>query len=335
MNLRYRFARRGAFALGSCALLLAPLAVRAQVATETKQADAKPADAAANSESYTLRLKFKQGNVNRYKTQVKTKVTSPSGLGGETKTVDANSTSVAEQKTTKLLENGAAELLTTTTGVKLETDGKATDAPKIPPVTTQITPTAKVLSTKTDDADAPDMMKSLFTNSFSSPQSFLPDAAVKIGDKWTQKFSLPAPLNGKEGTMDCSLTRIETLNGVKTALIHAIMKVPMMIFLDGMGQPTKVEGDAMAIFDGALISNMDINFAIDEGKIARAVNSGDMNIAIKLGKAAPPEAASFLPEGSKVVVKMNMDMSLLAPGEKVETPKTDAPKTEDAKPEKK
>ena len=61
---------------------------------------------------------------------------------------------------------------------RLETDGKATDPPKIAPITTQMTPAGKILSTKTDDTagDASDVMKALFSTSLSqNVQSFLPD----------------------------------------------------------------------------------------------------------------------------------------------------------------
>ncbi len=329
MNSKYRFARRSASALAPCALLLAPLAAIAQ---DAKSADTKAAEApAAVGDAYTLRLKFKQGDANRYKTTVKSTVTSPGGPGGATKTTVTDAASITEQKTIKLLDNGAAEIVITTLDTQITADGKPQSDTKAAPITTQVSPTAKVLSTKTADEDAGDAIKSLFTNSFSNPQSFLPDAAVKIGDKWTQKFTLPGLLSNKEGTMDCSLTRVETEGGVKTALIHAVMKVPMLIFLSAEGKPTKIEGDAMALFDGTVISNMDIHFAIDAGRVARMVSSGESDIAIKLGKAAPPEAAAFLPEGSKVTVKTSMSIGLLAPGEKAELPKL--PKPADAKPE--
>ena len=328
MNSKYRYARRSAFALGPCVLLLSPLTAFAQAAPDAKPAEQKQADAPASGETYTLRMKFKQGDINRYKMKVTTRVVSPSGLGGETKTTDNDASMVSEQKTTKLLDSGAAEIITTLTSFDMKTDGKTSGAPNIPTVTMQMTPTGKVLSTKSEDTAATDALKNMFTSAFSSPQSFLPNDAVTIGAKWTQTMNLPGAVSGKEGTMDCSLTRIETVNGVKTALIHAIMKVPMLAMLDAMGQPTKVESDAMALFDGTIVSNMDINFAIDEGRIVRTVSSGDSEIAIKLGKAAPAEAAAFLPKDAKVTMKMNMNMSLLAPGERVAPPKS-----EEAKPE--
>ena len=331
MKIMHSKYRRSVLALGPCAFLLAPLAVSAQVVPDAKPVQAGQQTAPAPSaESYVLRFRFKQDDVNRYKTQVKTVITTP-GLGGDTKTTETNATSVTEQKTTKLLAKGAVEIVTTTTAVKVDVDGKPSDAPKIAPVTMQMTPDGKVLSTKSGDDGSADAMKAVFASLVSSPQSFLPDGAVKIGDKWTQKAAMPD--GGKDRSVECTFTRVENVNGVKTALIHAIMKTPVLIFLDDKFQPTKVEGDALTLLEGTLVSNMDINFVIEEGRIARTVSSGNSDIAIKIGKAAPPEAAALIPADAKITIKMNMSAGLLAPGEKVDLPKTDTPKSETAKPE--
>ena len=330
MNSKYR---RSVFALGSCALLLAPLGAIAQVATDAKPADAKQTDPAPAAETYTLRLKFKQGDVSRYKTQIKSTTVTPAGLGSESKTIDATTDIVSEQKTTKLLDNGGAEIVTTLTNVVMNTGDKDTESPKLAPITQQITAGAKVLSTKSAEDASSDALKSVFTSSFSTPQSFLPDTAVKVGDKWTQKLTLSSALGGKEGTVDCSFVRIETVNGVKTALIHAIMKAPIFTMITAMGQPTKVEGDAAAVLEGPFDSDTDIYFAIDEGRIAKTTGSSNIALAIKPGKGLPPELAGLLPEGSKITMKSNAKMNLLAPGEKVTPPKTTETTPETVKPE--
>ena len=306
--------RRSAVALGYCALLFTPLTGFAQ--------EAKPADAQqtpANGDAYTLRLQFKKGAVNRYKTQVKTSVISPAGVGGEVKTVDADTTAFTEQKVTKTLDNGNAEIVTTLLNVK--TDGKNADVKQLSPVTSEVMPNGKVAHTTSQDAVGADAMKSLFESSLSSPQSFLPDGPVKIGDKWTQKMALTGPLSGTDGTMACDLKKVETVGGVKTAFIHAIMSVPLRFLLDLTGQPTKAEDAAMAVFAGTIHSDMEIQFAIDEGRITKTTSAGNSDIAITLGKAAPAEAAGFLPKDAKVTMKMALDMNLLAPGEKIEEPK--------------
>ena len=328
MRLKNALSLRAASLFGMCALLLCPLAGRAQTAPDVKPTEPKPAEVAATGETYTLRIKFKQDDVNRYKTQVKTSVKTPAGLNGETKTTASKTDAITEQKTNKLLDGGAAEIVTTVKNAKTETDGKPSDAPAIPPVTAQISPAGKVLSVKTDEENS-DFLKKLLASSFSTPQSFLPDAPVKVGDKWTQKFALSGPAkDALNGTMDCALTRIETVNGIKTALIHAIMKVPVTLYLDASGQMSAGEADAMAVLDGSLVSNLDIQFAIDAGRIAQTVSSGALDIDIKIGKGAPPEAASFLPKGAKITGKMDSTLRLLAPGEKIE----EAP-VKDAKPE--
>ena len=325
---------RSVFALGPCALLLTPLGVSAQAVPDAKPVEAgqQSAAPARPTEAYTLRFKFKQGDINRYKTQIKTSVTTP-GLGGDTKTTDTNATSVSEQKTTKLLDVGAGEIVTTTTAVKVEVDGKPSDAPKIAPVTTQVTPAGKVLSTKSEDDSSTDAMKAVFASLIATPQSFLPEGAVKVGDKWTQKAPMPGDAGGKERAVECSFTRLETVNGVKTALIHAIMKTPMLIYLDNKFQPTKVEGDAITLLEGTLVANMDINFVIEEGRIARTVSSGNSDIFIKIGKAAPAEAAALIPADAKLTIKMSLNTSLLAPGEKVDLSPAEAVKPTTVKPE--
>ena len=311
--------------LGVCALLLLPVAASAQ--TEEKKAD-KPADDTA----YTLRLKFKKDDVNRYKSVMKLATKLPGIDEGQAKDTAMTMRSISVQKTKSVADNGSAEIEVTTANAKMQEGDKTTDVPAVPALTMQETTLGKILSSKSASQSANPttdlMIKMLGADGITSIPAFLPENPVKVGDKWSQKITLPGGLSGGEGTVDCTFVRVENVAGAQTALIHLVLKAPIAMMLDTAFQPTQIENNAIAVMSGPMSSTMDINFAIEAGKIVRRVSDLDTTLGVKPGKGATPEIASLIPD-TKTALKLSIKEDLLAPGEKVEDKPETKPETKE------
>ena len=314
--------------LGMCAVLLLPVAASAQA--EEKKAD-KPADDAA----YTLRLKFKKDETNRYKSVLRLATKLPGTDEGQAKDTNMTMRSVAVQKTKAVADNGNAEIEVTTTSAKIDEGTKTTDAPAVPVVTMQETPLGKILASKSADKSVSPtaylMIKTLGPDGLTSIPAFLPEQPVKVGDKWSQKVTLASGLSGGEGTADCTFVRVEDVAGEKTALIHLVMKVPVAMMFNIAFQSTNIEKDAIAVSSGPMTATMDINLGIESGKVVRRTADVDGTFGLKPGKAATPEIAALIPD-TQTALKLNIREDLLAPGEKAEDrPETKPTAKEDPK----
>ena len=269
---------------------------------------------------YTLRMKFEEGAVSRYKGQSKTTTTTTIPAIAETQeqtvTEIENNTAIAELTTTKLLDKGGAEIVVLTKDLKSEKNGMPNEDAKIPMTTLQMDSLGRVLSSKPDEAEVAGIdAKNLGTTGFNEIQAFLPDKPVKIGDKWTQKINLHEEYSNRDGVMNCTLVRLETIDGIKTALIHATLKAPFFMMIDSAGNPTKTKDDTGALCVGEITGIIDINFALDAGKVVRWVDSGNVAMAFKVGKEVSPEKAALL-EAIKMSMKSSGSVKLITPNEK-------------------
>jgi hypothetical protein len=267
-----------------------------------------------SGQTYTLQAKYRAGEINRYQTALWTETSLPN-MGKNV----MNLSLTQEQKVEKVLPNGSADVLVTTTN----TEGTMNDQPVA--MTTDQTPLRMRLDKRGNvtlfgkipkEAQG---LSGMFSGSSQLSSAYLPTKPVKIGESWTATVNMPSAIGTKiPATVKSTFLRTEQIGRYQTARLRSQMTAPLAIMTDGKGQLTQNPAKALVKMTGKITMSYDTNFAIVEGKIVRSAAQGSVNMTGKVLSPAPsgktssrtkPAAASAQPIA--INVKMQMGNKLI------------------------
>ncbi|HLV79711.1 MAG TPA: hypothetical protein VKT32_05490 [Chthonomonadaceae bacterium] len=303
-----RIARRRGFpALRLClaALALLPLAALAG------QSDA-PA---------LLRMKFRQGEVNKYQTNMQMTMhmvmnmgtgQSHPGPAPQPMTIPVNMNMLIQQQVTKVLANGNGVITSTVLNQQMSMNGQTRpNGANTPTTTITMTPLGKVVSMTGIPQQNP--MSGIFgPNSLSGMGTYLPSRAVRPGDSWTDTMRMPGLTGAGSGTVRSHFIRYETVGRYRTALIRSVVTVPLNMNMNMMGQPAGRSGAGTMTMSGSMHITTDNNFAVAEGKLIRTTGDGGASIAMHFPHSSQPSRPGMgaMPQSTLMTMKMTMTMTL-------------------------
>jgi hypothetical protein len=204
----------------------------AMLAADPPAAPATPTAAAA-AQAYTLRYKFKTGDVSYYKMTMDSNGTL-GGPGGTSIPVKLHMLFFYHQTVSAVAADGTATLTTKFDSADLSSmmGGQATpgsDATvaelKSRTLTTTVSPTGKTTAVKTDGADGAASQGLDFSKMANfQGASLLPDAPVKAGDIWKSTIDLSSAMGtqiaGLQATVQSTLASVDMAAGKAVATIN-------------------------------------------------------------------------------------------------------------------
>ena len=256
----------------------------------------------------TLRVKYRQGEVNTYQTNMSISLAG----AGTRKNAAAGSmplqqlSAKQEFKTSKLLPNGSAEVIVKTTNMQ----GGAGSAAALPkPVTLIMDSRGTVKSTKgTLGSNAPSMFNNMLgSNSLGTQRAPLPEKAVKPGDTWSN--SLPMPGMGT-GMVKGQFVKVETVGKHKTALLHYVLTIPVKMMMDANQQPTQSAAAAKMTMSGNVVMNVDNDVDLLGGRLIRSTGNGAMVMTITTNAPKPPALKTGGPPRPSVPGTMTINTTI-------------------------
>ncbi len=258
-----------------------------------------------------LRIKYKQGEINKYQTNMSITLAgmgAKKGAQGGSMPIQQMSV-MQEFKTSKLLPNGSAEVLITTTNMQSGAAMGSTPLPK--PVTLVMDSRGSVKAAKGKPGGAMSSMFSgmMSSNALGTQQFPLPEKAVKPGDVWTT--ILPTPGMGTS-TIKGQFVKVETVGKHKTALLHYVLMMPMKVMMDAAMQPTQSAAAATMTMSGNIVMNVDNDVEMLDGRLIRSSGSGTMLMTIIPNgrKAIAPKPGSPSKQPMPGNMKFNTNISL-------------------------
>lgn len=232
-----------------------------------------------------LRIKYKQGEINKYQTNMSVSLAGMGGpKGAQGGAMPIQQLSVMQQfKTSKLLPNGSAEVVVTTINMQGGAGMGTTPLPK--PITLVMDSRGAVKATKgTMGGNVPTMFSNMLgSNALGTQQVPLPEKPVKPGDVWNN--TLPMPGMGT-GSIKGQFIKVETVGKHKTALLHYLLTMPIKIMMDSAMQPTRSATAAQMTMSGNVVMNVDNDVELQDGRLIRSSGSGNMLMTIT-SKNAP------------------------------------------------
>lgn len=284
-------ARKAAARCGLCALLIAPLAASA---------------GQGGNSPVTLRMKFKSGEVNKYRMTMQMNMTMHVPNQPQPMTVPVNMMMTMDQKVESVDAKGNGTIVTTIQNQQMTANGQTAPSPQTPPITMRLSPQGKILSTKGMPSNqVTNMMGNPFGGGGASGLTvLLPAKPVKPGDSWTQPVRLPG--SALSGTTKNTLLRYENIGHFRTARIHTVANLTLKMMMDAQGQPAKTASKAASLVQGNIKIAGDNNFAIAEGKLVRMAMNGNAAMKMQQKKAASAKAGTARPPQS---MTMNMKMT--------------------------
>lgn len=299
MQISRCFFSRKALGIGACLLALTPLMAVAG------QGDNGP---------FTIRMKFKSGEVNRYQTNMQLtlgglNMGGKSGSPAPASATPLQAVTVVQQfKVTKLLPNGGAQVEATT----ISTQGNLAGQPmnlqnSTPPVMIGLDSRGNVTSQQVPGNTVPGggMLGNLLGTGAMGMQGLsLPDKSVRPGDFWVQKIAIP-----KIGTavMKGSFVSVQKIGRYRVARIHTTLNMPIHTGMDAAMKPTAKPAVATATLSGVMTMSYDSDFALDAGKLIRTSGSG--TAAIELARAGMPQKTGG-PNAAPAVPPMKMNVKI-------------------------
>lgn len=259
----------------------------------------------ANNDTITLRMKFKPGDTRKY--QMNMEMQFNFNLPGQDAPVSqkVESKVIQQLKVLSVSPEGLATLVATTVSSEMTANGETRPGPEIKPVTTIMDSRGQVVSMKglpTAQAGMPDFSK-MFGNGFN--MSYLPEKAVRVGDTWTQPYSIPT-LTTEGSKLTTAFVRRETVGTRHTALLHSTGVMPLRLQMNQQGQlTTKPEESAMQI-TGEMNMSSDTNNDIADGRVVRSTGTVDGAITMHVKQAPPGQ-----PDTVKMNIKMKMSYKLV------------------------
>ncbi|HZO88710.1 MAG TPA: hypothetical protein VFB38_10265 [Chthonomonadaceae bacterium] len=289
--------RRNVVRWGLCALLLLPLMAYA--------------GQGANG-PFLLRMRFKQGEINKYRTMVQATMTMTQPNQPQPMTIPITMNMVQEQKVLRADPNGGGEVIVTLMDQHNTLGTQPMVGQNIPPLTLRFDPLGRATSIKGIPANNP------ASNMLNGPMNVsgligvgvsLPARAVKPGDKWTQPISLPG-ITGV-GKATSTFLRVENVGHFRTARIRTRVSIPMNMLMDARGQPTRSASQAILTMAGSTAMTVDNNLAIAEGKLIKAGGNGVITLAMKPNRPARSGPRPGVPNNMKMRISMNVATELV------------------------
>ncbi|MCW3098158.1 MAG: hypothetical protein JWL77_3776 [Chthonomonadaceae bacterium] len=255
-----------------------------------------------------LRMKYKQGEINKYQTNMAITIAGMGGpKGAQGGGMPIQQLSVMQQfKTNKLLPNGSAEVIVTTVNMQGGAGMGNTSLPK--PVTLVMDSRGVVKATK---GAATGMMGGMLgSNALGTQQVPLPEKAVKPGDTWSNP--LPMPGMGT-GSIKGQFIKLETVGKHQTALLHYVLTMPVKIMMDSAMQPTQSAAAANMTMSGNVVMNIDNDVELQAGRLIRSSGAGTMLMTIAsktMPRQLPPKPGAPAKPPAPGNMKMNTNITL-------------------------
>jgi hypothetical protein len=255
-----------------------------------------------------LRMKYKQGEINKYQTNMSITIAGMGGPNGaQGSGMPIQQVSVMQQfKTNKLLPNGSAEVIVTTVNMQGGMGMGNTPLPK--PVTLVMDSRGTVKAT---NGAATGMMGGMLgSNTLGTQQVPLPEKAVKPGDIWSN--SLPMPGMGT-GSIKGQFIKVETVGKHQTALLHYVLTMPVKIMMDSANHPTQSAAAAQMTMSGNVIMNIDNDVELQAGRLIRSSGTGNMLMTIAsktMPRQLPPKPGAPAKPPVPSSMKVNTNITL-------------------------
>ena len=252
---------------------------------QPKVLPAPPAHAApVGAQSVELRMKFKQGDINRYQMTMRANLILPGQPASATTLYDTNLSMVLQQRVAKANPDGSAQIEITT----LSGAGTVSGQPFKPDVSgkpSQITFDARnnIVAAKDlpQSLNNGDVTGKLFQSGALSTQGvYLPKKPVRIGDRWTQKVGIASLGKDSGGTVQTTFVRMEPVGLFQTARLRSLMKIPFTVTDNTAKTPVPLKGMLNMTYDS--------NLAVAEGKVVRSTGIGGITVVV----VAPTKPAS-------------------------------------------
>jgi len=255
----------------------------------------------------TLRMKFRTGNVTKYRMVMDMNMAM--NMSGQPKPmhVAMRMTATMRQKILKVLPDGSAEVKASTSGFKTVLNGQPFKAPTVAnvgPITMTIDPLGRPKNMQSQDKTISPMLSNMFGGSGGATMpDMLPDHPVKVGDTWSGSF--PLPMLGGTATYQYTLLAVETVGGIRTARIRFGVNMPLNTAAST--GPGAIGGSMPGVgMTGTMAGSGILRFAVSSGKLESMSGSAHMSPTLTPGK---DQQGSGQLQGS-MNMKMDMSMSL-------------------------
>ncbi len=279
-------------------------------------------DAQRKEPSISLKMKFRQGEINKYQTTMRMLVALP--FPGQTKTNSSESVMdmTLVQETKKLLPEGHAEVLASVVQQSSTQNGRPVQAAPIDPVSYIFDSQGKVITPKHSEKSGSgtggsgiEGISSLLNGTGTAGVGILlPAKSVAIGEHWKYPISAPGIIGN--GTASAAVVKMENVGKYKTARIHSVVQLPIHFMADQQGAVVMSRDKAAVEAIGTGSVTTDYNFAVAEGKLIRS--SGVSSIAMKFnpkfsknGKKITKPSAALDKFMLNMTIKMQMGMNLI------------------------
>lgn len=287
-----RLSYRQVLPVVAAGMLLTPLALFAQ---------------AGGKGATLLRMKYKQGEVNKYQTNMAISAVpagTPKGAGGGGQQLQQMS-ALQEFKTSKLLPNGSAEILVTTVNMQGGMGMGTTALPK--PITLVMDSLGAVKSTKGSmGGNVPTMFSNMLgSNALGTQQIPLPAKAIKPGDSWTNNFSAPGM---GAGSVKGRYVKTNVVGKHNTGLLHYVLNIPIKTMIDAKMQPTQNPAAAQLTMSGTIVMNIDNDIELSNGRLIRSTGSGTMTMSMVSKTQPKAGGASKTPTPSAMTFNTSLTL---------------------------
>jgi hypothetical protein len=236
-----------------------------------------------------LRIKYKAGEISKYQTNMAISLAGNGGpKGAQGGNMPLQQLSVVQQfKTSKVLPNGSAEIIVTTTNMQGGAGMGTTPLPK--PVTLVMDSRGAVKSAQGNmGGNVPTMFSNMLgSNALGTQQIPLPEKAVKPGDIWANSYAMPGM---GAGTVKGQYVRVQTVGKHKTALLHYLINIPVKMMMDSAMQPTQSAAAAQMTMSGTIVMNVDNDVDLLAGRLIRSTGNGNMVMTITSKNQPKPPA---------------------------------------------
>jgi hypothetical protein len=264
----------------------------------------------------TLRLKFKPGQVAKYKTTMQMR------LIGQSVPLVVQTDQVQQRQVNKTLPDGSGEVTVTVLEQRNSFNGQPSEDQEIAPLTLTYTPRGRVVNPPDTTVGNPignPMAGLLSLAGMGQASAYLPAGAVRPGATWTEKLSLPGIAKG--GVVTSTFLRLETVGRFRTARIRSVVTLPLDMKTNAQGQPVQNDSEAALRGTGKAVITTDYNLALNEGLFVRIATNGTLDFALKPTTVPKPSGASSKtgsptpPNGQTlqaVRLKLTMGMNLIS-----------------------
>ncbi len=264
------------------------------------------AQEAVKQDPVKLEYKFTTGEVLRYKITNNMNVQMNVPGMPNIPSMPVKIVSVMKQQTSKIQENGDAEIVTTFESLKMEMAGNSQDVP-----ITQIQPVKMILSKSGEVKSVQGLDKlALGGMQFSSYMSnfcqycAIPDAMLNVGDKWEQTVQFPIG-KGKLRMQDELLSTNAMIGTCKVANFSQDVTGDISMAMPVPGPSGAASGNSANMeLKGPIKAKSTVSFSSESGRIIKTVGTTDMKFDMQL-------PGSSIGKPGTMNLKMNYEIVLI------------------------